>query len=215
MIGLLQVYNRLYSSLGPQHWWPAETPFEVMIGAILTQNTNWANVEKAIRNLKRNKLLYPQGIHRASNNRLALLIKPAGYFNVKTRRLKSFLKYFIGTYQADIKKMSAVNWVKLREELLSVNGIGPETADSILLYAFNKPVFVVDAYTRRIFLRHGYIKQGSSYDNVQNFFMSRLEPNAKLFNEYHALIVKTAKEFCLKNNPRCGLCPLSKLRKDI
>ena len=205
---LNSVYQKLYSLFGSQHWWPAATPFEIMIGAILTQNTNWLNVEKAISNLKKHKLLQPRKLYKLSSNRLASLIRPAGYYNIKAKRLKSFLEFFIGHYNGNLKKLSGINISSLRQQLLSVKGIGPETADSILLYALNKPIFVVDAYTKRILLRHHLISKDAGYDKIQNLFMQNLKTRVKLFNEYHALLVKLGKEFCLKNKPRCDVCPL-------
>ena len=208
---LIRVYKKLYAHFGPQHWWPAHAPFEVMVGAILTQNTNWQNVEKAINNLKKNRLLKAQEIHRLPNKRLAAFIRPAGYYNIKAKRLKEFVKYFFESYQANIKKMRLVDSHALRTQLLSVNGIGPETADSILLYALGVPIFVVDAYTKRIFSRHGFIKEDAEYTQVQNLFMQNLKKEVKLFNEFHALLVRLGKDFCLKNNPRCPSCPLNNI----
>ncbi|TRZ49011.1 endonuclease III domain-containing protein [bacterium] len=202
------IYKKLYSHFGPQAWWPGDSPFEVMVGAILTQNTSWANVEKAIKNLKNNKLLTPDKLYRLHPKKLALLIRPAGYYNIKAKRLKNFLEFFINHYRGSVKKISQKTSKVLRQQLLCVNGIGPETADSILLYALNKPVFVVDAYTKRIFLRHKLIKDSGSYAQVQDLFMRNLKPSAKLFNEYHALLVKLGKDFCLKNKPKCNICPL-------
>ncbi len=205
------IYRRSINVLGSQHWWPARGPFEVMLGAILTQNTSWSNVEKAIRNLKKAKLLSPGKIHRLSEKSLAGFIRPAGYYNVKARRIKNFMAFFIGTYQGSVRKMSGKKTGLLRRELLGVNGIGPETADSILLYALNKPVFVVDAYTKRIFFRHGLVKKDASYQQVQGMFACSLRKSARLFNEYHALLVKIGKDFCLKNKPKCSFCPLKSL----
>lgn len=201
-------YKKLYAFFGCQHWWPANTAFEVIVGAILTQNTNWLNVEKAIYNLKKHKLLEPYKLYRLSEKRLASLIRPAGYFNIKAKRLKAFLHFLFESYQGDLKKISQIDTQLLRRRLLSINGIGPETADSILLYALDKPVFVVDAYTRRILSRHRFISRGASYDETQNLFMENLKNNVKLFNEYHALLVRLGKEFCLKNKPKCEICPL-------
>ena len=208
-LSLKVVYNKLYEFFGPQRWWPADSAFEVMIGAILTQNTSWANVEKAIANLRENKLLEASKLYRLPESRLASLIRSAGYYNVKTKRLKSFLEFFIKDYKADHRKMARVDTFALREKLLSVKGIGPETADSILLYALGKPIFVVDAYTKRIFARHKVIKDGEDYAMVQQIFMKGLPEDAGLFNEYHALLVKLGKEYCLKSNPKCSLCPLN------
>lgn len=203
------IYEKLYSYFGPQRWWPAKTPFEVIVGAILTQNTNWSNVEKAISSLRKYNLLQPEKIYKLPHKRLAALIKSAGYYNIKAGRLKAFMGFLFGAYQGSLRRMSGVNTPYLRSELLSVKGIGPETADSILLYAFNKPVFVVDAYTKRIFSRHALIKEeGASYDSVQSLFMDNLKANAKLFNEYHALLVRLGKDFCQKRRPKCEVCPL-------
>lgn len=205
------IYGKLYKSFGPQHWWPADTPFEVMVGAILTQNTNWQNVEKAVANLKKNKALDPAKLYRMPQKKLALLIRPAGYFNIKAKRLKNFLKFYLDTYGAKEKNMRGVDRHILRNDLLRVNGIGQETADSILLYALNKPVFVVDAYTKRICSRHGLIPEDASYQDAQKLFMQNLKNDVQLFNEYHALLVRTGKDFCRKSKPRCGICPLKDL----
>jgi endonuclease-3 related protein len=207
-VTLIEIYKKLYDYFGPQHWWPAQTPFEVMVGAILTQNTNWSNVEKAIQNLKRKKLLSAKKLYRLPEKKLAALIRSAGYYNIKANRLKNFLDFFIKKYKGDIRKLSKGNTRVFREALLSVKGIGAETADSILLYALNKPIFVVDAYTKRILARHKIVSPDAGYAEVQGIFMQNLKKDQKLFNEYHALLVKLGKEFCLKNKPKCGLCPL-------
>ena len=209
---LESIYKKLYSYFGPQYWWPGDSAFEVTVGAILTQNTNWQNVEKAIGNLKMHNLLNPYKLYRLSHQKLANLIKPAGYYNIKARRLKEFLNFLIKSYQGNLKKMSLYNLQELRRKLLSVNGIGPETADSMLLYALDKPVFVVDAYSKRILSRHRLIKEDASYEETQNLFMRSLKPDVKLFNEYHALLVKLGKEFCLKNKPKCQICPLGEVK---
>jgi endonuclease-3 related protein len=206
--GFYSIYKKLYSYFGPQYWWPQETAFEVIVGAILTQNTSWLNVEKAINNLKVNKLLTPLKLYRVSHKRLASLIKSAGYYNIKAKRLKEFLNFFFKFYQGSLKKLSLIDTQDLRRQLLSVNGIGQETADSILLYALNKPVFVIDAYTKRILSRHRFIKDSAAYGEIQDLFMKNLKADVKLFNEYHALLVRLGKEFCLKNKPRCDICPL-------
>jgi endonuclease-3 related protein len=205
---LKSIYKKLFFRFGPQGWWPADDRFEVIIGAILTQNTNWGNVEKAISNIKNKKLLTPQKLYCLSSKKLASLIRPAGYYNIKTKRLKSFLKFFFESYGGDIRKLTRADRGLLREDLLCVNGIGEETADSILLYALEKPIFVIDAYTRRIFLRYGLIKDKYRYVDIQNLLMRSLKADVKLFNEYHALLVKLGKEYCLKNRPRCRICPL-------
>lgn len=205
---LYLIYRQLYDFFGPQYWWPADTPLEVMLGAVLTQNTSWANVEKAITNLKQKRLFRLERLYGLSHKRLSRLIRPAGYYNLKAKRLKNFLAFLIAFYRGNIKEMRRKRTADLRRQLLSINGIGPETADSILLYALEKPVFVVDAYTKRIFLRHGFIKPDADYHQLQGLFMRNLKKQVKLFNEYHALLVRLGKEFCLKRKPKCGICPL-------
>lgn len=205
---LKRIFLQLYSAFGPQHWWPADSNFEVIVGAILAQNTSWLNVEKAILKLKARRLLAPQLLSRLSLKELAAVIKSAGYYNIKAARLKEFVKFFLGGYAGSIKNMSREELIPLRKQLLAVKGIGPETADSILLYALNKPVFVIDAYTKRIFSRHGLIKEEADYAQAQGIFTRNLKPDAKLFNEYHALLVKLGKDFCRKQNPKCEICPL-------
>lgn len=204
---LRRIYNLLYSSFGPRRWWPADTPFEVIIGAILTQNTAWTNVTRAINNLKENKLLTPKKLHEINKERLAMLIRPAGYFNIKSSRIKHFMNFLFSEYGGSLKRMFKEDTKKLREKLLSVKGIGPETADSILLYAGEKPVFVVDAYTKRLLSRHGLLNGGMDYDEIQAYFMAHLPEDARLYNEFHALIVQTGKEFC-RPKPICPKCPL-------
>ncbi len=207
---LKEIYNRLYGFFGPQHWWPADTAFEVIVGAILTQNTSWANVKKAIDNLKKQNLLKPSAIKKINTKKLAELIRPSGYYNQKAKKLKNFIFFLFRNYQGNLSKMFKQEVFALREKLLSVNGIGPETADSILLYAAGKPVFVVDAYTKRILSRHKLIGDKFNYPEVQEIFMKSLEPDPKLFNEYHALIVKLGKDIC-KTKPNCISCPLKDL----
>ncbi len=209
---LTGIYRILHRRFGPQHWWPGDTAFEVMVGAILTQNTNWRNVEKAISNLKTLDLLDPRRINEVTHKRLMGAIRPAGFFNQKSRYLKEYCRYYVSAYGADVRKMRAVQTKRLRDELLGLKGIGPETADSILLYALDKPVFVIDAYTRRIFSRHGMLSEQASYSTWQEHFVSLLPKNVKVYNEFHALIVKLAKEYC-KKTPRCVECPLQGLRK--
>jgi len=203
-----KTYRKLFTAFGPQHWWPGDTPFEVIVGAILTQNTAWTNVEKAIHNLKKARLLTPRKMHDLSQAELAKYIRPAGYFNIKAKRLKHFLNYLFDNYGGSLNRMFKKRTDALRRELLSVNGIGPETADSILLYAGNHPVFVVDAYTKRIFSRHQIIKADAEYHDVQEIFMKNLPHNIKMFNEYHALIVRIGKDFCRNRKPLCSRCPL-------
>ncbi len=205
---LKKTYRKLYRHFGPQGWWPARTPFEVMVGAILTQNTSWQNVERAIANLKKARALSWQRMRRLSDGALARLIRPAGYYNIKARRLKNFLRFLERRYAGDLRRMKRGRTAELRQELLSVNGIGSETADSILLYALDKPVFVIDAYTRRWMVRHGLAAPEAFYEDLQRIFMEALPPQAALFNEYHALIVRLGKEYCRKTKERCAICPL-------
>lgn len=197
----------MLNTLGPQQWWPGETPFEVVIGAILTQNTNWSNVEKAIRNLKAADRLSPRGIYELSTIELAQLIRPSGFFNVKAKRVKTFINWLFSKYEGDLSRMFRQDLQTLRDELLSVKGIGPETADSILLYAGDMPTFVVDAYTHRIFSRHGLISEESTYDEMKVFFEENLPKEVRLFNEYHALLVQIGKRYC-KPKKACEPCPL-------
>lgn len=206
---LMAIYQKLSLFFGPQHWWPADSSLEVMIGAILTQNTNWSNVEKAISNLKNKNLLNADKLQRLSQKRLASFIVPSGYYNIKAKRLKEFLNFLFNSYKGNLRNMSLEDTGVLRSRLLSVKGIGPETADSMLLYALNKPIFVVDVYTKRILSRHRIIKEDAGYEQVQNLFMRNLRKDVRLFNEYHALLVKLGKDFCLKNKPRCQICPLN------
>jgi len=205
---LKSIYRKLSLHFGQQHWWPADSAFEVMVGAILTQNTSWSNVEKAIANLKKDKVLTPAKLYHLPDKRLARLIRPAGYYNIKTQRLKTFLRFFLDDYGASIKKLSRARAAALRQELLAIKGVGPETADSILLYALNKPVFVIDAYTKRIFIRHKLLKEGATYADAQKLFTVNLKPDVKLFNEYHALLVALGKNYCAKSKPKCSSCPL-------
>jgi endonuclease-3 related protein len=196
---------------GPRNWWPAETDFEVMVGAILTQNTNWSNVEKAIAGLKRHKLLSPVSLNKSDIKVLARLIRPCGYYNVKSRRLKEFVVSFFKKYRGRLSYMRKKAVSALRKELLGIKGIGPETADSIILYAVKKPIFVIDAYTKRILACLGLAKEDSQYDEVQSIFMQNLPRSVKLFNEYHALLVEHAKRVC-KKKPLCENCILHSLK---
>jgi endonuclease-3 related protein len=204
---LMSLYQRLYKAYGPMHWWPGETPFEVMVGAILTQNTSWSNVEKAIQNLKKKGVLNPKGIHQLSRNQLASLIKSSGYFRIKADRLRAFVKFLFENYEGNLEKMRKERLEALRKKLLDVKGIGSETADSILLYGLKKPVFVVDTYTKRILSHHRIISEKASYDEVQRLFVGHLPKDERLFNEYHALLVHLGKTLC-KKIPKCDKCPL-------
>ncbi|MHC4062270.1 MAG: endonuclease III domain-containing protein [Planctomycetota bacterium] len=207
---LLEIYQLLFERFGPQHWWPGETQFEIIVGAILTQNTNWQNVEKAIANLKSSDLLSPEALHNIEIGDLAKLIRPAGYFNVKAKRLKSFIDWLFANYGGDLRGLESVGTERLREELLSVKGVGRETADSMLLYALNREIFVVDAYTARVAVRHGLIEPEADYEQLRELFQSNLPEDAQLFNEYHALLVRVGKEFC-RPKARCPACPLENL----
>ncbi len=207
---LKKIYRRLFKAFGPQDWWPGDSPFEVIVGAILTQNTNWGNVEKAISNLKKAYCLSINSLHKISHARLAQLIKPSGFFNLKAKRLKNFVSFLVLEYKGKLSLMKKQDVFLLRSQLLRINGIGQETADSILLYALDKPIFVVDAYTKRIFSRHNIVGREDTYQEVQDVFMLGLKKECHLYNEYHALIVKLAKEFC-KVKPHCEGCPLAPL----
>ncbi len=204
---LQRLYRLLLESFGPQHWWPGETPFEVLVGAVLTQNTSWRGVARAIANLKREGVLSLEGLLGLEPERLAGLIRPAGYFNLKQRRLRNLLELLQGEFGGDLDRLFALPWEDARRVLLSSNGVGPETADSILLYAGGKPVFVVDAYTFRILGRHGFAVEEMDYHQVQALFMEHLPRRADMFNEFHALLVKLGKDYCKKGKPLCQDCP--------
>ena len=208
---LLKIYNSLYNYFGPLKWWPGDTPFEIMVGAILTQNTSWSNVEKALDNLKKENLLEPRKLYYLHQEELAQLIKPSGYYNIKARRLKNFINLFINDFEGSAEKMFSGDSGELRKKLLNVNGIGPETADSILLYAGKKPFFVVDAYTKRVFSRHKLISKDSTYYQIQEYFSQNLDGNVELFNEFHAQIVMLGKTICSSKNPDCAKCPIGYL----
>lgn len=207
------IFQLLFERFGPQQWWPGETPFEVIVGAVLTQNTNWGNVEKAIANLKRRGLLSVDKLNEIPLNRLAHWIKPAGYFNVKAKRLKNVAEFIVKNYGGSLDAMHNASLEGLRRQWLSVNGVGPETADSILLYALDRPVFVVDAYTKRFLARHNIVSVNADYGQVQSVFVDALDRDMRMFNEYHALIVKLGKDYC-RTKPKCELCPLKNIRYD-
>jgi endonuclease-3 related protein len=208
---LLRYYEAMSGALGPMHWWPARTPFEVIVGAILTQSTAWANVERAIANLREARMLVPSAILRARTTRLAALVRPSGYFRQKAKKLKAFARFLEDGYGSSLERMFQTPTAELREKLLGVHGIGPETADSILLYAGNHPVFVVDAYTHRIFGRHEITNGKPEYEKVRAWIENSLPRQPQLFNEFHALIVNTGKNWCRKSAPRCEGCPLRPL----
>jgi endonuclease III related protein len=204
---LLFIYDAMDRHFGDLNWWPGEDPFEVVIGAILTQNTNWGNVEKAVTRLKATGQLSPRALHQIPIEQLAELIRPAGYYNIKAERVKAFLHFLYDEYNGNLQQMFAEETWPLRDKLLGVKGIGEETADSILLYAGYKPVFVVDLYTRRLLSRHGIAGENARYDEVQKLFMDHLPSDVRFYNQYHALLVYTGKHFCRKK-AFCKGCPL-------
>lgn len=204
---LLGIFERLLSSYGPQGWWPAESAFEVCVGAILTQSTSWSNVEKSIKELDGAGLLSPEGLMSVPESRLSGLVRSSLYHNVKAGKLKAFVGFLFREYDGSLEKLFSLPKDGLRQALLGVWGVGPETADSIILYAAGKPSFVVDAYTRRIFERVGFLNGSESYDDVKAFFEGNLPVDAQLFNEFHALIVEHAKRHC-KKKPVCAGCPV-------
>jgi len=208
---LQAIYTRMYEQLGPQHWWPGETAFEVMVGAILTQNTSWKNVARAIDNLKRVDLLSLEALSALPMALLAEYIRPAGYYNIKAGRLHNLLAFVNERHGGDLEAFLGQPLAPLREQLLSIKGIGPETADSILLYAANLPIFVVDTYTHRILSRHQVIDEDSEYAEIQELFMDNLACDTRLYNEYHALLVRVGNRYCKKKKPDCAACPLQGL----
>ncbi len=205
-----EVYDRLYAAYGPQHWWPGQTPFEVIVGAVLVQNTNWKNVERAIGNLREAGLLEPRRLAKVPLAELEELIRPAGYYRIKARRLRNLLEMIVRRYGGSLERMFSSPMDVLREELLQVPGIGPETADSILLYAGGFPTFVVDTYTHRVLARHGWIGFDADYYQIKEYFESQLEPDVQIFNEYHALLVRVGKLHC-QRRPKCTGCPLEQM----
>jgi endonuclease III related protein len=208
VFSLLNVFDTLLHAFGPRDWWPGDSPLEIAVGAILTQNTAWKNVEKAIGNMKAKRLLDAQRLKTIDMPDLAEIVRPAGFYRIKAARLKSFVAFLWEKYQGSIENMRTVETEVLRDQLLTVRGIGPETADSILLYALDKPIFVVDAYTFRFLRNHGIYTQATTYCEVQSLFMRDLPLDTHLFNEFHALIVFLCQKFC-KKKPLCGPCPLA------
>jgi endonuclease III related protein len=211
---LMNVYERLLTAFGPQHWWPGESPFEVLVGAVLVQNTAWRNVERAIQNLRDAGLVEPRTLYAVPEQELAELIRPAGYFQVKARRLRNLLKLVVKQHDGSLEAMFRTDLATLREELLGVSGIGPETADAILLYAAGKPTFVVDTYTHRVLARHSWIGYEADYHEIKDHFETSLPADATLYNEYHALLVRLGKEYCRKTAPKCDACPLFDMLPD-
>jgi endonuclease-3 related protein len=204
----MQIFDRLAAHFGPLHWWPAQTPFEVVVGAILTQNTAWRNVEYAIAYLQAAGVLTPAALRAIERGELENLIRPAGFFRQKAERLQLFVEHLFTRHGGELKELLDGPLETVRAELLSLKGVGPETADSILLYAGNRPSFVVDAYTRRIFSRLGLLRDDEGYEAIRALFMDNLPHETDLFNEYHALIVEECKVFCRKRTPLCAPCPL-------
>lgn len=212
---LMEIYDLMFERFGRQYWWPGDSPFEIMVGAILTQNTNWGNVEKAIVNLKDAGALCPEKLHETEAETLAQLIRPAGYFNVKAKRLKNLIDWLFDDYGGSLDALKNISVDVLRSELLSVKGVGRETADSILLYALDKTIFVIDAYTCRILGRHGLIESQADYEQVREFFEYNLPDDRQLFNEFHALLVCVGKLYCKRQRPKCDDCPLNCLDHEV
>jgi endonuclease-3 related protein len=207
---LKTVYDHLFAAYGPQQWWPGDSPFEVLVGAVLVQNTAWKNVERAIANLAQAELLEPRALYSIPQEELEELIRPAGYYRIKARRLRNLLRLIVEQYDGSLDRMFAAGLDTLREELLAINGVGPETADSILLYAGGLPTFVVDTYTHRVLARHGWIEFEAGYYDLKDYFESSLDRDVALYNEYHALLVKVGHTHCRKT-ARCDGCPLAPL----
>jgi len=205
---LPELYDILFRSFGPQGWWPGESPLEIALGAILTQNTNWLNVAQVLETFKALGILEARILHQMPDQELAQRLRPVGYYNVKTRRVKNFLAVLAGQFDYCLDTMGQESLEQLRPLLLNIKGIGPETADSILLYAFHKPSFVVDAYTFRILNRHGLLPETCSYEELRQLFMDHLPTEVTLYQEYHALLVRLGKDFC-RPQPRCTPCPLA------
>jgi endonuclease-3 related protein len=210
---LQDAYDRLFERYGPQRWWPGDSPLEILVGTVLVQNTNWRNVEKAIDNLREAGVMTAENLYELEPEELAELIRPAGYYQVKTKRLRNLLRLLVEQYEGSIEQMMSCDSHALREQLLGVNGIGPETADCILLYVGNYPKFIADGYAMRVAARHGWIEFEADYHGLQEFFESRLPADAQLYNEYHALLVRVGKEHC-KTKPQCEGCPLEELLPD-
>lgn len=205
---LMEYFQAMSKALGPSQWWPAESSFEVCLGAVLTQNTNWTNASRAIQVLRERDLLVPEHLDVLTADQLAELIRPAGYFRVKAARIKALLEFLRHEVAYDLGRLAQEQVEELRPKLLRVKGIGQETADSILLYALNQPVFVVDAYTARIMNRHALVPEDVSYNSLQELFVESLPQDVGLFNEYHALLVRVGKQWCKKSSPVCADCPL-------
>jgi endonuclease III related protein len=208
---LLAAFEKLFDAFGPQHWWPGDSPFEIIVGAVLVQNTAWRNVERAIDNLRDARLMNPQALYALPPAELAELIRPAGFYQVKARRLRNLLKFVLEKFDGSLDAMFRTDLASLRERLLAIHGIGPETADAILLYAGGMPTFVVDTYAHRVLARHGWIDYDATYHDIKEHFENALPLNAAIFNEYHALLVRVGKDYCRRAAPKCDACPLAPL----
>ena len=208
MSALSLAYEQLFATFGSQHWWPGESTCEIVLGAILTQNTAWTNVERALQQLRQQRLLSIAGLRNVSVEELAEWIRPAGYYRQKAQRIRNFVQFLDQTYEGSLEALFQDDLPTARQGLLSVRGIGPETADSILLYAGRFPTFVVDAYTARVLKRHGWIEPEADYDAIKDFCESQLPRDTQLFNEFHALLVRVGKDYCRKQ-PQCERCPLA------
>jgi endonuclease-3 related protein len=204
-------YDKMLAAFGPQHWWPGDSPFEIMVGAVLVQNTAWLNVQRAIANLRDANVMNPRKMYALAPAELAELIRPAGYYQVKARRLRNLLKVVVEEFDGSLDAMFRTESFTLRETLLAIHGIGPETADAILLYAGGMPTFVADTYAHRILARHGWIDYAATYHDIKEFFERDLPAETQLYNEYHALLVRVGKEFCRRSIPQCETCPLAEL----
>jgi endonuclease-3 related protein len=208
---LMEAYERMLAKFGPQHWWPGDSPFEIMVGAVLVQNTSWRNVEQAINNLRNAGVMDTHALYKLPPADLAELIRPAGYYQLKTKRLRNLLRFVVEQYDGSLDAMFGTSLASLREQLLEINGIGPETADAILLYAGGLPTFVVDTYTHRILARHGWLDYDATYDDIKDYFESTLPDDPALYNEYHALLVRVGKDYCKRSAPNCEACPLAEM----
>jgi endonuclease III related protein len=206
---LLDAYNRMLAAFGPQRWWPGDSPFEIIVGAVLVQNTAWRNVERAIDNLREAGVMQPQALYALPQEELAELIRPAGYYQVKAKRLQNLLRFIVDDYGGSLDAMFRTSLPTLREQLLAIHGIGPETADAILLYAGGLPTFVVDTYTHRVLARHGWIDYDADYHQIKELFESELPADAPMYNEYHALLVRIGKDYCKRSAAHCESCPLA------
>src|SRR5262245_11514044 len=211
---LMEAFERMLAAFGRQHWWPGDSPFEILVGAVLVQNTAWKNVERAIDNLRDAGVMEPHPLYALPPAELAELIRPAGYFQVKAKRLRNLLKFAVDEYGGSLDAMFRTDPSTLREQLLAIHGIGPETADVILLYAGGLPTFVVDTYTHRVLGRHGWIGYDADYHEIKDYFESALPTDANLYNEYHALLVRVGKDYCRKTGPKCDECPLKCMLPD-